>query len=46
MMKKEENLEQMYEYIKIPEVEDQFAFRIIKGKLYFCDKMKKSMVVK
>ena len=32
MMKKEENLEQMYEYIKIPEVEDQFAFRIIKGK--------------
>ena len=33
MMKKEEkNLKQMYEYIKIPEVEDQFAFRISEGK--------------
>ena len=33
MMKKEEkNLKQMYEYIKVPEVEDQFAFRISEGK--------------
>ena len=27
-----DELKEMFEYIKIPEVEDQFAFRISKGK--------------
>ena len=27
-----DDLKKMYEYIKIPEVEDQFAFRISEGK--------------